>query len=426
MVHIPASKFTFPWTGDTPSVNAHYWYVESENNPDQDPIILWIQGGPGGSSIGGSFTEMGPLRLDSRSLLTKQFNETGVPTPFRNPHTWTKFAGFLAVEYADIGYSSCDRDEQCEWDDAKTSNSIVDFLEVFFNELFPERQGRSLWVAGESYAGILVAVTAGILDYRRGEATRNSSISLMGVLHGNGAVGHFCGGMSRDSWPDGVNTNDMPDDARHHVDYFYRAGLISERQYAGVHASCPDFCRPSGQCSHALKAMMASAGKFEDRGTWWNVYDIYDTCSDMPHISSRKSRRLSQSGWSPAPERQVGWFCGGRSVTTDYMNHPHVRRAMHIASASSEVVWAMEKDLRWNCSQDDESAFRLNYTTCQMSDFRPMIKRLAVRYPFLVYSGDVDAQFHMLPLSDGLQVWVFRRCRPGSPGLFKMSTWQGM
>merc|ERR1740121_1580695 len=44
------------------------------------------------------------------------------------------------------------------------------------------------------------------------------------------------------------------------------------------------------------------------------------------------------------------------------------------------------------CSNDDEKAFLQNFTTCKITDYRPMIKDVAAQVPFLVYSGDVDAQ----------------------------------
>merc|ERR1712187_262778 len=48
--------------------------------------------------------------------------------------------------------------------------------------------------------------------------------------------------------------------------------------------------------------------------------------------------------------------------------------------------------MKWDCSNDDPHAFSHNFSTCQIQDYRPMILTLASRYPFLVYSGDVDAQ----------------------------------
>ena len=33
-----------------------YWYAESSSKPEQDPIVLWLNGGPGCSSLGGFFT----------------------------------------------------------------------------------------------------------------------------------------------------------------------------------------------------------------------------------------------------------------------------------------------------------------------------------------------------------------------------------
>ncbi len=35
----------------------HYWFVESESNPSTDPLVLWMNGGPGCSSLDGFFYE---------------------------------------------------------------------------------------------------------------------------------------------------------------------------------------------------------------------------------------------------------------------------------------------------------------------------------------------------------------------------------
>src|SRR5699024_296861 len=40
-----------------------YWLMESETNPAVAPVVLWLSGGPGASSISDSFIENGPFRV---------------------------------------------------------------------------------------------------------------------------------------------------------------------------------------------------------------------------------------------------------------------------------------------------------------------------------------------------------------------------
>ena len=57
---------------ETHGRNLFYWFLESQGNPDQDPVVLWMNGGPGCSSIGaGALEENGafrPLLLNSINL----------------------------------------------------------------------------------------------------------------------------------------------------------------------------------------------------------------------------------------------------------------------------------------------------------------------------------------------------------------------
>lgn len=390
LVHVPARAYEHPWGdhGTSPAVNAYYWYSESERDPAADPLILWLQGGPGGSSLGGGFYEMGPLRLDARSYATSDYNSTGIPTPLRNDWSWTTFAGLLLLEYADIGFSRCDSsgelEKRCHWDIGSGTEAIVGFL-VEFYKLFPERRGQPLWVAGESFAGNLVTTVASALD-ALGE--NNTGVKLGGVLHGNGAVGDYQGvkdpmGDLDDNGPP-FSTGDMgPIDVQGHVDFWWRVGLVSTKMYQSATKACPSLGKaaPDEACRRILSSMQQSIGNFQDMGkgaAWWNVYNIYDTCSDMPHLKGASRLHQQSSGLlDSGPEHSAMWVCGGMKAITSYFNRADVQKAIHVERTTA---WKPNDDgLKWSHPKAGIS-------------FIDEIKQLARKYPFLVYSGDADAQ----------------------------------
>lgn len=53
--------------------------VESQSNPQEDPIVVWFNGGPGCSSLIGFLEELGPFRV----------NPDG-STLFENVFSWNK------------------------------------------------------------------------------------------------------------------------------------------------------------------------------------------------------------------------------------------------------------------------------------------------------------------------------------------------
>lgn len=41
-----------------------YWFFDSQANPDTDPLVIWLQGGPGCASTLGLFSENGPYYVE--------------------------------------------------------------------------------------------------------------------------------------------------------------------------------------------------------------------------------------------------------------------------------------------------------------------------------------------------------------------------
>ena len=57
-----------------------YWFIESPSNPESKPLVLWLNGGPGCSSIAyGAAEEIGPFHVNS-----------GGKTLYLNPYAWNK------------------------------------------------------------------------------------------------------------------------------------------------------------------------------------------------------------------------------------------------------------------------------------------------------------------------------------------------
>jgi cathepsin A (carboxypeptidase C) len=128
----------------------HYWFVESEGNPKTDPVALWLNGGPGSSSLIGFLTENGPFETNDASLTE---NTTVTPKLFHRETGWQKAASYIYLESpAGVGFSYCDY-ENCTNSDTSTAIDNHRVLKKFFAG-FPEFAKNDFFITGESYAGV--------------------------------------------------------------------------------------------------------------------------------------------------------------------------------------------------------------------------------------------------------------------------------
>merc|ERR1719454_1240873 len=85
------------FSGYLPASRDHklfYWYHEATSDPESKPLVLWLNGGPGCSSLGGMFTELGPFVLDKDLSLTL------------NPFSFNRAANIIFIEQpVGVGFS---------------------------------------------------------------------------------------------------------------------------------------------------------------------------------------------------------------------------------------------------------------------------------------------------------------------------------
>lgn len=134
------------WTGTVDVSDAHrlfFWFFESRNDPANDPIIVWMNGGPGGSSMVGLFNELGPCIFDLDSA-----------EPSVNPWAWNNNASLLFLDQpAGVGFASLAEGAPMPAADLDGAESFQSFLNIFFGEIFPEKAGLPIHLAAESYGG---------------------------------------------------------------------------------------------------------------------------------------------------------------------------------------------------------------------------------------------------------------------------------
>ncbi|CAA0827236.1 Serine carboxypeptidase-like 40 [Striga hermonthica] len=152
-----------------------YYFVEADKNiASKLPLLLWLNGGPGCSSLGyGAMQELGPFRVysDGRTL-------------YKNEYAWNLVANVLFLETpAGVGFSySKTKVDFVTGGDNKTANDNYVFL-VNWLERFPEYKYRAFYIAGESYAGHYVPQLAQRLLYHNLKS-KSTTIYMRGIIKG--------------------------------------------------------------------------------------------------------------------------------------------------------------------------------------------------------------------------------------------------
>jgi len=194
-------------TNTTAGNNMFWWYFPPQNGNTSAPTVLWLQGGPGGSSLFGMMCEMGPFR-----------NAATPDTIEANPGSWNAEYGILFIDNpVGAGFSYTTNDGYVTNEDEVAQN-LYAALSQFYT-VFPALQKNQFFITGESYGGHYVpAISAKLVEVEQGGGP-NTVAKLSGIAVGDG-------------WIDPVNM--IPG----YPEMMFNLGLASELQKVKIQEYC--------------------------------------------------------------------------------------------------------------------------------------------------------------------------------------------
>ncbi|XP_011008261.1 PREDICTED: serine carboxypeptidase-like 40 [Populus euphratica] len=310
----------------------YYYFVEADKHSKEHlPLLLWLNGGPGCSSLAyGAMQELGPFRVHSNGK-----------TLYRNRYSWNNVANVLFVESpAGVGFSYSNSTWRTNGD-RQTAAENYRFLVNWLGR-FPEYKNRDFYIAGESYAGHYAPQLAQTVLHHNKKAN-TTIVNLKGVLIGNAAI-------------------DDETDNQGMYDFFGTHALISYDNLRKIHRYC-DFSRAheSAECRHSLLKTDADV---------WNAIDVYNIygplCLDG-NLTSRP-RKTSLMNFDPCSDYYV----------YAYLNRPDVQEAMHANVTKLTYDWEPCSDFDWVDSA---------------STILPLVKELMENgLRVWLFSGDTDGR----------------------------------
>ncbi|XP_041047736.1 cathepsin A-like [Carcharodon carcharias] len=333
----------------------HYWFVTSQQNPLKDPVVLWLNGGPGCSSLDGFLSENGPLHV----------NDDG-STLYINKYSWNKVANVLYLESpVGVGFSYSDDKNYATNDDEVAENNYL-ALQDFFRK-FPNFTRNDFYVIGESYGGIYTPTLSMTI------ANGPAKINFKGYAVGNGLSSTYFNDQSL-------------------VYFGYYHGLFGDtlwsqlNRYCCKDGSCNFFNNSDNNCKDSLKEVFTI---IYDSGL--NVYSLYMDCAGGIQGNLRFLRDLKnlfhfyqfEVVENTEDSSNLDPPCINGTAQRTWLNRADVRKALHIP----ENVQSWEL-----CSEVVGENYQRIYSTMQDFYLQLLSKGLRV----LVYNGDTDMACNFL------------------------------
>uniref|UniRef100_A0A7E4VLI3 Carboxypeptidase n=1 Tax=Panagrellus redivivus TaxID=6233 RepID=A0A7E4VLI3_PANRE len=369
----------------------HYWFAESQNDPMSDPLVFWLSGAVGCSSVGSALLENGPFKV----------NPDG-QTLFENVFSWNKQASIVFLETpAGTGFSFQDLgvNKKTAFDDdsvaADTTAAILDWLSVFANFA-----GRQLYIGGEAYGGVLVPLIANSLATKIGN--KEISLNFAGILIGNGYLSN--------KW-----------DVSTIADYMYFHAQYSRDDWNSIRACCANndtiYCDITSNLKSDLSSDGSSCGNIaysltqeRVKKTSLNTYNLYQDCYGYSSRADIQKNAVQNSEFThgsrvsakaafvnqflrynfKSTDSNGGYQCYAADAITSYLRQQTVRDALHVPDYVPSFDY---------CRSSVKGNYTAKYNADLNTDMTPTfvsllnsayVKSATTNFRVLIYNGDTD------------------------------------
>ena len=294
------------------ATNGHffYWLFEAATNPESAPLVIWLNGGPGCSSMDGLFLELGPFRIDNNNNLRI------------NPYSWHNVANVVFIDQpvgTGLSYTEDIKNGFATSDDEVNTHFyqfLVNFFKLHNNYLVSEKRTRPIYLTGESHAGHYIPSLVSYL-IKQNKNSDKLYIDVKGIALGN-------------PWTDPVHQYDVSD-------YAHGIGLISQGQKNRLKEL-------NNQCVDQLK------NKKYNQQTCLSLLDSVIGASSVGGSSKvlmYDSRKYAHNS------RQ---FPAGHDVVERYLNRRDVLVAIHADKTPNKYVECADPPYYALVHQDGKSA----------------------------------------------------------------------
>ncbi|KAJ6570924.1 serine carboxypeptidase [Mycena vulgaris] len=303
-----------------------FWFFESRSSPSSDPLIMWLNGGPGCSSMMGLLFELGPCSI--------QQSENGTVFTAHNEYSWNKQANIIFLDQpANVGYSFSSNKTAPVTDTPAAAHDVYAFLQLFVRR-FDQYAALPFHLAGESYAGHLVPHIGSVVYQKNKELIQAPSsglrrINLESLMIGNGltdpliqmpsVVEYACDGLYAVFTPDSRQCRTLR-----------RRAPVCEQLIKACYATDTNtVCTPATfYCWNALWGILNEAKR--------NMYDVRQPCdedvngpkcyAELPWISTYLNRLEIRQALGADPRAPAFAGCN-YDIINDFMLHGDGMRA---------------------------------------------------------------------------------------------------
>ena len=354
-----------------------YIYFPSQNSPETVPVLLWLNGGPGCSSLFGFTSEIGPVVNDN-------FGGKFI----KNEYSWNKNLNLLFIEQpAGVGFSPTS-DPYFNWTETITAQNLYYAIKDFFN-IFTDLKDRAFYVSGESYAGVYI-------PYLTNEIINDSekTINFQGFIIGNAYT-------------------DFLHDDRSVIDFAFYRGLLPLDLYNSFQKNCPHLLNEldpenanygigdmeNFMVTHKCNEINRKISKYLNGNDVYGIYRLcpsgeflnkndllyenkkhtikYHTLKKMRSFRNKKNNNIKDTHEKFEPEEDF-WpeeLCGEDPSPDIFLNLNKTKEKLGVKNMST--VWTQCADL--------------NYFAEESVDFYNTTMLKFPQYKYWLFSGTEDA-----------------------------------